>query len=53
MTTLLSEDTEPSGDLVAGVATHADTHHIAVLDIAGRRLGDRQVRLLLLVARRL
>jgi transposase len=26
-----------------GIDTHADTHHVAVLDAAGRRLGDVQV----------
>ncbi len=26
-----------------GIDTHADTHHVAVLDHTGRRLGDRQV----------
>ncbi|MCI2266961.1 IS110 family transposase [Sediminivirga luteola] len=26
----------------AGIDTHADTHHIAVIDAAGRRLADVQ-----------
>lgn len=29
-----------SRDVVGGVDTHADAHHVAVLDTAGRRLGD-------------
>lgn len=29
-------------EVIAGVDTHADTHHAAVLDSVGRRLGDRQ-----------
>jgi len=31
-----------SREVVGGVDTHADTHHAAVLDTAGRRLGDAQ-----------
>lgn len=30
-------------DVIAGVDTHADTHHVAVLSAMGRRLGDQQV----------
>ena len=26
-----------------GIGKHADTHHIAVIDAAGRRLGDVQI----------
>ncbi|MDZ4235795.1 MAG: transposase [Dietzia sp.] len=29
--------------IVAGVDTHAGTHHVAVIDMAGRRLGDLQI----------
>ncbi|WP_062382415.1 IS110 family transposase [Demequina iriomotensis] len=29
--------------LVAGVDTHADTHHVALIDSRGRRVADRQV----------
>ena len=29
-------------EVIAGVDTHADTHHAAVLDSVGRKLGDRQ-----------
>ena len=46
MTTAIDEVTDESTtalDIVAGVDTHADTHHVAVLDVAGRRLGDRQI----------
>lgn len=32
-----------SAEVVAGVDTHADTHHVAVLARTGARLGDRQV----------
>lgn len=27
-------------EVIAGIDTHADTHHVAVIDIDGRRLGD-------------
>lgn len=30
------------GEVIAGVDTHADTHHAAVIDVNGRRLGDMQ-----------
>lgn len=30
------------GEVVAGIDTHADTHHVAVIDITGRELGDAQ-----------
>ncbi|MGD6978829.1 MULTISPECIES: IS110 family transposase [Citricoccus] len=45
MTTSVSEGIESSADLdvVAGVDTHADTHHVAILSVTGARLGDRQV----------
>lgn len=46
MTTSIDEVTDEcttSLDIVAGVDTHADTHHVAVLDMAGRRLCDRQI----------
>lgn len=29
--------------IVAGVDTHADTHHVAVVTATGARLGDRQL----------
>lgn len=41
MTTPTLEVTAAS-HVVAGVDTHSDTHHVAVLDSAGRRLGDRE-----------
>lgn len=28
--------------VVAGIDTHKDTHHVAVIDVAGRRVADRQ-----------
>lgn len=34
--------TTPAREVVAGVDTHADTHHAAVIDTVGRRLGDAQ-----------
>ncbi|HKT56067.1 MAG TPA: IS110 family transposase [Microbacterium sp.] len=34
--------TTPAVEVIAGVDTHADTHHAAVIDAAGRKLGDRQ-----------
>lgn len=45
MTTPVVEVTESAAalDVVAGVDTHADSHHVAVLDMAGRKLGDRQI----------
>lgn len=30
-------------EVVAGVDTHANTHHVAVLSLAGARLGDLEV----------
>lgn len=42
MTTFLNESTA-AVHIVAGVDTHADNHHVAVLDLSGRRLGDRQI----------
>ncbi|MFF9565191.1 transposase [Leifsonia sp. NPDC014704] len=27
-------------EAIAGIDTHAETHHVAVIDTAGRRLGD-------------
>ena len=41
MTTPTLEVTAAS-HVVAGVDTHSDTHHVAVLDSAGRRLGDHE-----------
>lgn len=32
-----------SAEVVAGVDTHADTHHVAVLSATGARLGDMQI----------
>lgn len=48
MTTTTEEVTPPASsegllEVVAGVDTHADTHHVAVLGLTGARLGDRQV----------
>lgn len=44
MTTTTSEVTPPPVRVVAGVDTHKDTHHVAVLDAStGARMGDRQV----------
>ncbi len=40
MTTLTQ--TPPKGQVFAGVDTHADTHHAAVVDRVGRALGDRE-----------
>jgi transposase len=34
--------TTPAREVVAGVDTHADTHHAAVIDTVGQRLGDAQ-----------
>lgn len=44
MTTSITEVTESlaAHDVVAGVDTHADTHHVAILSATGARLGDRQ-----------
>jgi hypothetical protein len=47
MTTSIDEATDECTtalDIVAGVDTHADTHHVAILDMVGRRVGDRQIR---------
>lgn len=45
MTNQTAESPSDPADLpvVAGVDTHADTHHVAVLSTTGARLGDRQV----------
>lgn len=45
MTTTITAVTaaEVNSEVVAGVDTHADTHHVAVLSATGGRLGDRQV----------
>ncbi|MFE7632348.1 IS110 family transposase [Kocuria sp. NPDC057446] len=45
MTTPITEliDSSPELEVVAGVDTHADTHHVAVLSVTGARLGDLQV----------
>ena len=34
--------TSPPGSVTAGVDTHGDTHHAAVIDPVGRQLGDRE-----------
>ncbi len=34
--------TTPVVEVIAGIDTHADTHHAAVIDSAGRKLGDEQ-----------
>jgi hypothetical protein len=31
-------------EVIAGIDTHADTHHVAVIDTDGRRLGDAGFR---------
>ena len=36
-------DSSTELEVVAGVGTHADTHHVAVLSATGARLGYRQV----------
>lgn len=33
-------DRHDVGEVVAGIDTHSDTHHVAVIDPTGRRLGD-------------
>jgi transposase len=43
MPTLSAEVTATPDDVVAGVDTHKDTHHVAVLALNGAQLGDRQV----------
>jgi transposase len=43
MPTLSAEVTAAPDCVVAGVDTHKDTHHVAVLALIGARLGDRQV----------
>lgn len=45
MATSITEVTESPAalDIVAGVDTHADTHHVAILSVTGARLGDLQV----------
>ena len=42
MTTSTTElvDSSPELEVVAGVDTHADTHHVAVVSVTGARLGD-------------
>lgn len=42
MTTITAEVTgqHDTGEVVAGIDTHADTHHVAVIDRTGRRLAD-------------
>lgn len=34
--------TTPTGEVIGGVDTHADTHHAAVIDLNGKHLGDAQ-----------
>lgn len=34
----------PSPELVAGVDTHKNTHHVAILDLVGRPVADRKFR---------
>ncbi|GAB3843908.1 IS110 family RNA-guided transposase [Nesterenkonia populi] len=45
MRTSITEVTESPAalDVVAGVDTHADTHHVAILSVTGARLGDFQI----------
>lgn len=40
MTTMTQQD--PERQVFAGVDTHADTHHAAVVDVLGRHLDDRE-----------
>ena len=40
LTNLLS----PAAELVAGVDTHKNTHHVAILDLVGRPVADREFR---------
>jgi transposase len=37
-------DNTQERDVFAGVDTHADTHHVAVIDALGRQLADREFR---------
>ena len=34
----------PDAELVAGVDTHKNTHHVAILDLVGRPVADREFR---------
>lgn len=38
-----TDPSAPAAEVVAGVDTHKDTHHVAVLGLNGARLGDQQV----------
>lgn len=40
----LANPPSPAGALVAGVDTHKDTHHVAILDHVGRPVADREFR---------
>lgn len=42
MTIIAATQNESQIDIAAGVDTHLDTHTVAVIDTAGRRLGHRQ-----------
>jgi transposase len=40
----LANPPSSSGGLVAGIDTHKDTHHVAILDTVGRPVADREFR---------
>ena len=40
----LTNPLPPTAELVAGVGTHKNTHHVAILDLVGRPVADREFR---------
>lgn len=40
----LTNPLPPGTALVAGVDTHKNTHHVAILDLVGRPVADREFR---------
>ena len=40
----LTNPLPPGSELVAGVDTHKKTHHVAILDLVGRPVADREFR---------
>ena len=40
----LANPSSPPGELVAGIDTHKNTHHVAILDHVGRAVADREFR---------
>ena len=40
----LTNPLPPGSELVAGVDTHKNTHHVAILDLVGRPVADREFR---------